>query len=302
VAKAPEARKEESLRPAPVRPRAGKIKRPPSAEALQVEPGGETGDASALIAARERPGGAGQMVRATDTGRTDPPAAAPPLPRHAPATVKAPQSPPKPPKEVAVPEKPGPTVARPSLPSSDPAIAPPGKESPDLQARPLRSDSATYYVFLYGSDMNHTDLMAWLDAHGFDSSLILEATPAALDGYDFVWNYYSSDRAGGAVNLEPKSDTTVYGLLIEFEESLLKAFDAKAGHPKFYCRREHRVPVRRLGDGKAAFAWLYVAKPNRDGRRNVWPTSQYRSALIEAAQFWQLPPEHLEKMRSWRTQ
>ncbi len=162
--------------------------------------------------------------------------------------------------------------------------------------------TATYLVFVYGSDMNHSGLMDWLEANGYDSATIIGATPAVLDGYDFVWNYYSRDRAGGAVNVEPHANSRVYGLLIEFDESLLGAFDRKAGHPRFYARKETRVAVRRLDNGNTSFAWLYTAKPNRRGRRDVWPTEDYKNTLIEAARFWELPPEHLDKMSAWHTQ
>ena len=63
---------------------------------------------------------------------------------------------------------------------------------------------ATDFIFAYGSNMNRSELRSWIEASGYDSSLIVEATPATLQGYDFVWNYYSHGKAGGTVNLEHK--------------------------------------------------------------------------------------------------
>lgn len=175
---------------------------------------------------------------------------------------------------------------------------------PDQSSKPRSDDGfvPNYLVFVYGSDMNHRDLMEWLQARGYDPSRILDATPAKLDGYGFVWNYYSQGRGGGTVNIEPKKDSSVFGLLLNIEASLLKAFDRKAGHPSFYRREEQRVPVKRLEDGKTVLAWIYRAKPNKGEKRNVFPTPGYKEKVVEAAKFWGFPKDYVEKLRAWPTQ
>jgi hypothetical protein len=160
---------------------------------------------------------------------------------------------------------------------------------------------ATDFVFFYGSSMNRSDLRSWLEAGGYDSSLIVNTAPATLEGYDFVWNYYSSGKAGGTANLERREGSTIWGVLIEFEEPLLKAFDRRQGHPMFYSRGENRLPVRRVSDGKTVFAWLYLASPNRGGRRDVWPARNYRKVVLDAAAFWKFPEDYVEKIRNWPT-
>ncbi len=161
---------------------------------------------------------------------------------------------------------------------------------------------ATDFTFAYGSNMNRSDLRSWLEADGYDSGLVIDASPATLEGYDFVWDYYSQSRSGGAANLERKDNSTVWGVLIEFELSLLKAFDRKEGHPYFYSRGEKRVPVRRVRDGEIISAWLYLAKPNRSGRRDVWPTRRYKKIVLDAALFWKFPEEYIAKINRWETQ
>ncbi|HTY25241.1 MAG TPA: gamma-glutamylcyclotransferase family protein [Desulfomonilaceae bacterium] len=158
------------------------------------------------------------------------------------------------------------------------------------------------FVFAYGSNMNRSDLRAWLEADGFDSSLIIEATPATLDGYDFVWNFYSTSRGGGAANLEPKEKSTIWGMLIEFDEALLKAFDRKEGHPFFYSRGDERISVRRADNGKTVFAWLYIARPNKGNRRDIWPSRDYKKIVLNAATFWGFPEDYIEKIKAWPTQ
>ena len=141
-----------------------------------------------------------------------------------------------------------------------------------------------------------------MEEAGRDSSLILSAFPARLKGYDLVWNYYSSDRAGGAANIEPNGDSSIFGLVVEIEDSLLPVWDKTQGHPRFYDRGTRRLPVQRLSDGKNLFAWVYRAKPNGNGKRNVWPTQTYKKSVLEAAEFWKLPKKYLKRIKDWRTQ
>jgi hypothetical protein len=160
---------------------------------------------------------------------------------------------------------------------------------------------ATDFIFAYGSNMNRSDLRSWLEAGSFDSSLVVDQTPAVLEGYDFVWNFYSSGRGGATANVEPREGSVIRGILIEFDESLLKAFDRKEGHPYFYSRGESRVPVRRVGDEKKVLAWLYRAKPNKGDRRDLRPTRDYKRIVLEAAQFWGFPEDYVERIRNWAT-
>lgn len=159
----------------------------------------------------------------------------------------------------------------------------------------------TDFVFFYDSSMNRSDLRSWLEAGGYDSSLIVNAEPAKLEGYDFVWNYYSTGKAGGTANLEHKEGSTIWGVLIEFEDSLLKAFDRRQGHPMFYSRGENRIPVQRVPDGKTVFAWLYIAGPNKRDRRDVWPSRGYKKVILDAALFWDFPQDYIEKIKEWQT-
>jgi gamma-glutamylcyclotransferase (GGCT)/AIG2-like uncharacterized protein YtfP len=161
---------------------------------------------------------------------------------------------------------------------------------------------ASDFVFAYGSNTNRSDLRSWLEASGADSSLVFEAVPATLEGYDFVWNYYASSWGGGTANVEPKEKGVIWGLLLEIDQSLLKAFDRKEGHPFFYSRGADRVPVRRVDNGKTVPAWVYIARPNKGDRRDLWPTRDYKKIVLDAAVFWGFPDEFSEKIKAWPTQ
>lgn len=161
---------------------------------------------------------------------------------------------------------------------------------------------STDFTFAYGSNMNPSELRAWLESNGYDSSLVVNRWPAVLDGYDYVWNYYSSFYGGGVANLEPKEKSSILGLLIEFDESLLKAFDRREGHPTFFSRGEERVPVMRHEDNKVLFAWLYLASPNRGDRRDIWPTRLYKKIIFDAAEELHFPEAYIEQIKGWKTQ
>jgi hypothetical protein len=157
------------------------------------------------------------------------------------------------------------------------------------------------YVFVYGSEMKHTDLLKWLKSKGYKPELLLAASAAKLEGYDFVWNYYSEVKGGGAANIQPSKDAAVWGLLLELDSSLLTALDRKQGSPVTYSRGPKRIPVRRIADGRTMLAWVYTAKPNRNGRTDVWPTREYKRGIVEAASFWGFPAPYLERIRQWHT-
>ncbi len=127
------------------------------------------------------------------------------------------------------------------------------KSIPAVKNYNSQNAKPTYHIFVYGSSMNHSELMNWLDENGYDESQIVDAAPSKLEGYDFVWNYFSPSRGGGTVNLEAKPSSHVYGLLLEIEDGLLKAFDSKEGHPKYYLAERPEGACKKIGGRKNCF-------------------------------------------------
>lgn len=158
------------------------------------------------------------------------------------------------------------------------------------------------FTFAYGSSMNRSDLRSWLESNGYDSSLITQSVPAVLENYDYVWNYFSEKRRGGGANLERKDGSRICGVLLEFDQSLLKAFDRKEGHPFFYSRGDQRAPVQKMFPEETVSAWIYLARPNRGDRRDIWPTREYKKLILDAAIFWNFSEDCTRKIRDWQTQ
>jgi gamma-glutamylcyclotransferase (GGCT)/AIG2-like uncharacterized protein YtfP len=150
--------------------------------------------------------------------------------------------------------------------------------------------------------MNRSELRSWLEGSGHDSSLVRDMTPAVLDGYDYVWNYYSSRRGCGTANLEHKDGAVVWGVLIEIDESLLRAFDRKKGHPYFYDRGTKRIAVKRAKDGETVQAWVYFANPSKASGKDLRPSRTYKDLLVTAAIYWGFPADQVENLKAWETQ
>ncbi|AFM24442.1 gamma-glutamylcyclotransferase family protein [Desulfomonile tiedjei] len=186
---------------------------------------------------------------------------------------------------------------------SDLRVDTPGAEPKNIKepsaGKNARTERPTYYVFLYGSDMNHSELLDWLENNDYDVKRAVDGSPGVLKDYDFVWNYYSSSRKGGAVNIQPKPNSQIWGVLLEVEDTLLQAFDEKAGHPRYYSRGDQRLPIKRLDDGKTVFAWVYKAHPSHGKKTDIWPTREYKQKIIEAAKFWGFPNDYLNRIASW---
>jgi gamma-glutamylcyclotransferase (GGCT)/AIG2-like uncharacterized protein YtfP len=170
------------------------------------------------------------------------------------------------------------------------------RDNPEI-SREMDGDMEREYTFGYGSNMNYSDLRAWLESNGYDSSLIRNIWVASLEGYDFVWNYYSHRWGGGAANIEPKSGALIWGALIEYDSSLGKAFDRKEGYPVYYGKEEKSV--KRMEDGKIIQAYVYIAGPNKGSRRDIWPRRDYKRICLKGAQDLGLPQDHIDKIQEW---
>lgn len=157
----------------------------------------------------------------------------------------------------------------------------------------------TDFVFGYSSLMNDSELRAWLETSGYDSSLLRNIEAAKLTGYELVWNHYAPSRGGGRANLRRRDGAFIYGALIEFEWQLLKAFDRREAHPAIYSRGEERIPVQRLDDGKTVFAWVYIGVPNRPEGAVALPSRDYRRILVQAARRLNFPEDYIAAMEMW---
>lgn len=131
--------------------------------------------------------------------------------------------------------------------------------------------------FAYGSNLNLEELSAASATYGLPDDAIKPFSPAWLPDMNLVFDYYSTSRGGGTLNVQPVKGGLVSGYLLQLSPGAWKLLDQKEGHPNYYQRRPVTVL---LDDGQYLRAQTYVARADRTGAF-VAPTAEYL-AICEA--------------------
>jgi hypothetical protein len=128
-------------------------------------------------------------------------------------------------------------------------------------------------LFVYGLLMGPEGLR---DALGDRKTGTLRLRPARLGGWRRIWNVYHPDWNGATLNVEPRPEDTVVGVLIEglSDEDFAVLDELQAS----LLPRE-TVYVQPI-EGEAVSAQMYRRrKGNHEGR----PSGQYRSVVQQRA-------------------
>ena len=113
--------------------------------------------------------------------------------------------------------------------------------------------------FAYGSNLNLKDLELWCQRLGRPPALMVRpGVPAYLPDHELVFDYLSSSRKGGVLDLRPSVGKVVPGALFEVTEADLRTLDLKEGVPLIYRQVEKRVL---LADGREFVARAYEVSP-----------------------------------------
>jgi hypothetical protein len=132
---------------------------------------------------------------------------------------------------------------------------------------------AAVNLFAYGLLMGPEGLR---DALGEHKTSTLRLRPARLGGWRRIWNVYHPDWNGATLNVEPRPDDNVVGVLVEgLSEEDFAVLDERQAT---LLPRE-TVYVQPIG-GEAVAAQLYRRRRgNHEGR----PSGQYRSLVQQRA-------------------
>ncbi len=142
-------------------------------------------------------------------------------------------------------------------------------EEPDPTAAP----EGKLRLFVYGLLMGPEGLR---EALGERKTGTLRLRPARLSGWRRIWNVYHPDWNGATLNVEPRPEDSVVGVLIEGLSD--KDFAALDEREASLLPRE-TVYVQPV-DGDSVSAQLYRRrKGNHEGR----PCGQYRSVVQQRA-------------------
>ena len=146
-------------------------------------------------------------------------------------------------------------------------------EGPAEEPTPTAAPEGKLRLFVYGLLMGPEGLR---DALGDRTTGTLRLHPARLTGWRRIWNVYHPDWNGAMLNVEPRPEDSVVGVLIEglSEEDFAILDEREASH----LPRE-TVNVQPV-DGDPVSAQLYRRrKGNHEGR----PCGQYRSLVQQRA-------------------
>jgi gamma-glutamylcyclotransferase len=138
-------------------------------------------------------------------------------------------------------------------------------------------------LFAYGSNMASAEMEDWCPAHRL-------VGPARLDGFRVELRRRSIRWGGGAADIVPAPDESVWGVLYEVAEEELDRLDEKEGEGFAYRRRA--VEVKREGEQRAAVAYEVVDKEPRE----VPCSRGYAELVLAGARERGLPREWIREL------
>jgi hypothetical protein len=152
----------------------------------------------------------------------------------------------------------------------------------------------TDLYFAYGSNLDSTDWAAWCARQGHDPDCIRPVGPATLPDAELVFDYHSTSRGGGALNLSTRPGQCVDGILFRVSPAGWRALDRKEGAPRAYVRRT-RTAI--LPGGTCVQAATYEVVPDRR-EGFVAPTPDYLDICLRGRRAHGLGTRMLERAAS----
>lgn len=127
------------------------------------------------------------------------------------------------------------------------------------------------FYFAYGSNLNLGELKAVCADAGLDGDAVEPVAAAWLPDMSLVFDYYSTSRGGGALNVRTVKGSLVSGYLLRLSPDAWRLIDRKEGHPAYYRRTSVTVLVE---GGAYVPAATYIVTPER-AQCFVPPTQDY---------------------------
>lgn len=147
-----------------------------------------------------------------------------------------------------------------------------------------------YLYFAYGSNLNERDWCAYCARAGVSPDVIEPVGRAVLPDMQLCFDYYSTSRKGGALNIQPMRGHVVHGVLYRASALGWRTLDRKEGAP--YCY-EQVVRTALRPDGSSLKVITYEATD--EVRRDFCaPTQDYRQIVANGLRTWGLPVQALD--------
>ncbi len=145
--------------------------------------------------------------------------------------------------------------------------------------------NSTY--FAYGSNLNASDLRRWCGDNAQPYPLLSFLAKAWLPDYQLLFNYYSSVRKGGALNIRPRTGYAVPGILFKVTEFGREILHLKERAPDFYQELEVIVLDE---NGQEHKGFTFTAAPHRHTRKHIPPDAHYRQTVQQGVLQHDLTP------------
>lgn len=154
-------------------------------------------------------------------------------------------------------------------------------------------DNTRILYYGYGSNLDYEDWTKWCNNRGEDPSGLKEIGPAWLDGYQLIFDYYSSSRKCGAANLikDSSGKSANPGALFEIDDYTLDLLDRKEGTKILGCYQRETVTVY-TPDGQLHEAITYIHHAKKD--TFFEPSNEYESLIRNGLNRLDLPTGRLD--------
>ncbi len=149
----------------------------------------------------------------------------------------------------------------------------------------------TEFCFAYGSNTDAEDWTAWCLRSGHDPACIEPAGTALLPDTRLAFDYFSTTRDGGALNLRERVGGVVEGVLLRVGATGWVALDVKEGVAARHYGRVARTAI--LADGSAVAVTAYEVVPERSGQYHP-PTPAYLGAVRRGYRHHGIDPAPLD--------
>jgi gamma-glutamylcyclotransferase (GGCT)/AIG2-like uncharacterized protein YtfP len=140
---------------------------------------------------------------------------------------------------------------------------------------------ANRYYFAYGPNLNSRDWRTWCRDNEFPPDLLRFRNIAYLPDWELTFDYRSTSRRGGVLDLQRRVGQLVAGVVFEVAPGGWEALDKKEGAPNCY-QRQSSIALTPAGETIPVTTYVVRSERREDF---VAPTPQYvevvRRGLVE---------------------
>lgn len=146
------------------------------------------------------------------------------------------------------------------------------------------------YYFAYGSNMNVVKLKKYLCNAKFN---IIGS--GYLNDYIFTYRNFTTRKLSAKANIEPRKNSTVYGLIIEIDYNInnCKKLDKKEGVQQGLYYKHYNLTITHCDSNKQYNCFSYIM--NYDNINDYGnPSKSYRDTILSSAYKLNIPTLYIK--------